>query len=179
MRLALQTYNLDVQYKKGALMHIADALSRAYLKTTEGAQMESCDIRALETVDHEEYIQIEPPKQDVFREQIAADGDIQELIRVIKSGWPEKKECPPAVQPYYDERSEYIESQGLVFRVEQLAVPLSLRKDMLTQLHSSHIGIGGCVRRAREILYWPRLCFTLYNLSNVPSSTGPRGASTA
>ena len=67
------------------------------------------------------------------------------------------KKCLPAVQPYYDERSELIEWQGLVFRGEQLVVALSLRKDMLSQLHSSHIGIGGCVRRAREILYWPRM----------------------
>ena len=37
MRLAPQKYNLDVQYKKGTLMHIADPLSRAYLKTTDGA----------------------------------------------------------------------------------------------------------------------------------------------
>ena len=86
MRLALQKYNLDVQYKKGALMHTVDALSRAYLKTTDGAQTEFCEIRAHETVDHEEHIEIEPPKRDVFREQIAADGDIQELIRVIKRG---------------------------------------------------------------------------------------------
>jgi len=28
---------------------------------------------------------------------------------------------------------------------------------MLNQLHISHIGIGGCIRRAREILYWPRM----------------------
>ena len=28
---------------------------------------------------------------------------------------------------------------------------------MLTQLQSSHIGIEGCVRCAREILYWPRM----------------------
>ena len=28
---------------------------------------------------------------------------------------------------------------------------------MPTQLHSSYIGIGGCVRCAREILYWPRM----------------------
>ena len=122
-------------------------------------------------------------RQNVFREQIAADGDIQELLRVIKPGWPDKKKCPPAVQPYYDERSELVESQGLVFRGEQLVVPLSLLKDMLIQLHRSHIGTGGCVRRAREILYWPRmrnkrLCFALYNLSNIPSRTGSRGAST-
>ena len=28
---------------------------------------------------------------------------------------------------------------------------------MVSQLHSSHIGIGGCIHRAREILYWPRI----------------------
>lgn len=157
MRLALQKYNLEVQYKKGTLMHIADALSRAYLETTDGAQTEFCEIRALEMVNHEEYIRVEPPKRDVFRQRVAEDADIQELIRVIKQGWPEKKNCPPAAQPYYDERGELIESQGLVFRGEQLVVPVSLRKEMLNQLHSSHIGIGGCVRRAREILYWPRM----------------------
>ena len=84
-------YNLEVQYKKGTLRHIADALSRAYLKTTGGAQIEFCEIRALETVDHEEHILIEPPKRDVFSEQIAAHGDIQELNLVIKLGWPDKK----------------------------------------------------------------------------------------
>ena len=64
---------------------------------------------------------------------------------------------PPAVQTYYDKRNELIKSQGLVFRGKQLVLPLSLRKDMPTQLHSSHIGFGGCVRCAHEILYWPRM----------------------
>ena len=34
-------------------------------------------------------------------------------------------------------------------------VPRAMRTDMLNQIHSSHIGVGGCLRRAREILYWP------------------------
>ncbi|KAJ7374814.1 hypothetical protein OS493_005166 [Desmophyllum pertusum] len=46
--------------------------------------MELCEIRALETVDHEEHLPVDPPKRDVFREQVAADPDIQELIVVIK-----------------------------------------------------------------------------------------------
>ena len=126
-------------------------------------QTEFCEIRALEAVNHEEHIQIEPPRRDVFHEQIAANGDIQELIPVIKLGWPnkkkwpDKKKCPPAVQPYYDERSELIESQGLVFHDKQLVLPLSVWKDMLTQLQGSHIGIEGCICCAREILYWPRM----------------------
>ena len=37
-------------------MYIADALSRAYLMTTDGAQTECCEISVLEMVNHEEYI---------------------------------------------------------------------------------------------------------------------------
>ena len=150
-------------------MYIADALSRVYLMTTDGAQTECCEIRALEMVNHEEYIRVEPLKRDVFWQRVAEDADIQDLIRVIKQSWPDKKKYPPppaAVQPYYDVRGELIESQGLVFRGEQLVVPLSLRKDMLNQLHSmrSHVGTGGCVRRALEILYWPRMSAEIRDL---------------
>ena len=67
MRPALQKYNLEVQYKKGSLMYIADASSRVYLMTTDGAHTECCEIHALEMVNHEEYIRVEPPKRDVFR----------------------------------------------------------------------------------------------------------------
>ena len=34
-------------------------------------------------------------------------------------------------------------------------IPKVLRRDMLERIHSSHIGIEGCLRRARECLYWP------------------------
>ena len=106
-------------------MHIANALSRVYLKTIDGVQMKFCEIHVLETVDHEEHIQIEPPKRGVFHEQIDADGDIQELIRVIKLGWPDMKKCPLAVQPYYDKRNEFMKSQGLVVPGKQLVLPTS------------------------------------------------------
>jgi predicted Fe-S protein YdhL (DUF1289 family) len=36
-------------------------------------------------------------------------------------------------------------------------VPSSLRKEMLQQIHKFHIGIEGCLRRAREVIYWPRM----------------------
>lgn len=31
------------------------------------------------------------------------------------------------------------------------------RQEMLPRIHSSHIGIERCLRRARECLYWPRM----------------------
>ena len=102
MRLAL-----EVQYKKDSFMYIADALSCAYLMTTDGAQTEYCEICALEVVNHEENIRVEPPRRDVFRQCVAEDADIQELIWLA---WQEK--VLPCVQPYYDEWGELIESQG-------------------------------------------------------------------
>ena len=75
-------------------MYIADALSHAYLKTTDGAQRELCEIRALETVDHKWHIPVEPPKRDVFCEQIAADADIQELTVLSSKGGPTRKSAP-------------------------------------------------------------------------------------
>ena len=38
---------------------------------------------------------------------------------------------------------------------EQIVIPLGLRADMKTAVHSSHIGIDGCLKRAPECLFWP------------------------
>ena len=61
MRMALQNYSLDIQYKKGRLMFIADALSRAYRHTTEDAQHDSSEVHALREVQHEDGLSIAQP----------------------------------------------------------------------------------------------------------------------
>lgn len=37
----------------------------------------------------------------------------------------------------------------------RLVEPTSLRKEMLKQIHRSHTDMEGCLRHAREVLYWP------------------------
>ena len=88
----------------------------------------------------------------------ADDPEMQLLIGAIHKGWPlRQKDCPAELVPYYDSRSELVGDGGLVYRGERLVVPQSLRADMFKEIHRSHIGIGGCLRRARELLYWPRI----------------------
>ena len=36
-------------------------------------------------------------------------------------------------------------------------VPLALRKELIEVAHRTHIGIQGCIRWAREALYWPHM----------------------
>ena len=46
---------------------------------------------------------------------------------------------------------------GLVFKGEWLVVHESAREEMKAKIHASHIGIQGCLSRAREVIYWPRM----------------------
>lgn len=91
-----------------------------------------------------------------MKKSAADDPDLQELRNVIQCGWPESKaELVPCLIPYYDSRDELTVQGDLVFKGHQLVVPRCLRKEMMEVIHASHIGIEGCIRRARESLYWP------------------------
>lgn len=36
-------------------------------------------------------------------------------------------------------------------------IPKSLHSSILDKIHSSHIGVEGCLRRARDCIYWPSM----------------------
>ena len=158
IRMALQNYSLNIHYKKGRLMFIADALSCAYRLTTDDAKHDSSEVRALREVQHDDGHSVSPKRLQEFKRVTAADPEMQLLISGIHKGWPlHRKDCPAQLVPYYDSRGELVEDSGLIYRGERLVVPHSLRADMLKEIHRSHIGIGGCLRRAQELLYWPRI----------------------
>ena len=138
-------------------MYIADTLSRAYRDTTEWAQHDTSEVRALEEIDHSDGLSISPSRLEQFKQSTAADPVMQGVITAIKTGWTEnRKKCPPELTPFYNNRSELVEDNGLVYLGERLVVPATLRKEMLHQIHRSHIGVEGCLRRAREVIYWQR-----------------------
>ena len=58
---------------------------------------------------------------------------------------------------YYDVRDELTVQDSLVFKGPLIVIPNTLRKEMIELVHSTHIGTEGCLRRARDIMYWPRM----------------------
>ena len=42
-----------------------------------------------------------------------------------------------------------------MFRGEIVIIPKCMQSEMLHTIHSSHLGVEKCKRRARDILYWP------------------------
>ena len=125
--------------------------------TSDDAQHVSSEVRALREVHHTDGLSVSPKRLEEFKLRIAQDPEMQLLTSQIQKGWPSsRKECSSPLIPYHESRSELIEENGLVFRGERLVVPPSLRTDMLKEIHRSHIGMNGCLRRARELLFWPR-----------------------
>ena len=39
----------------------------------------------------------------------------------------------------------------------RVIIPKSMRPEMLVRIHSSHLGAQSCLRKARDVLYWPNM----------------------
>ena len=61
---------------------------------------------------------------------------------------------PIFTRQYWPLRDELHIIEGLVFRGETLVIPPSMRHELLTKLHESHLGIEKCKASARPIMYW-------------------------
>lgn len=77
MLLRLQRYNLEVKYKKGPLMFIADTLSRAYLRETVPSE----EVKSLELVDHTENLRVTPSRLARIEQESAQDPVCNNLRR--------------------------------------------------------------------------------------------------
>ena len=91
-------------------------------------------------------------------EQIRAhtEADLSELKKLIQHGWPENKDqVKQEVRHYFNIHHDLTIADGVVLKGERIVIQRSLRKDVMKDVHSSHIGIEGCLRRARQSVYWP------------------------
>ena len=167
MLLRLQKFDLHVEYKKGSEMYLADTLSRAF-QVCKGTQKDAVEDvvyieemrgnteRELESINMIQYLPVSEETQALIQQATESDATLRELKSIIRKGWPPtREEASASIRDYFPFREELSLQNGLVFKGERLVIPTSVREDMLTKIHASHIGIQGCLRRAREVMYWP------------------------
>ena len=72
------------------------------------------------------------------------------------NGWPSQKSNTDLdLRAYYSVRHELTVQDGLLFKDCRIVVPIRLRKDIISSIHRSHQGIQGCIRIAKDTVYWP------------------------
>ena len=158
MLLKTQKYNLRINYKKGKGMFLADTLSRAYLPEVNSWHFS----QELEDIDHRISLPVSKARWQQIKHASADDSVLQQLRHTVQNGWPDsRKETPECLYPYFDFRDKLTVQGDLVFKGQKLVVPATLRKELMAVTHTSHIGVEGCIRRARDALYWPLMATEL------------------
>ena len=154
MLLQLQRYNFTLLYKPGKEMILADTLSRAYVKGTPDSDLEEDLVCAVSLV--MDNLPVSDPKLKAICDATEKDPTMTKLRDTIRHGWPEQRsETPQELRVYWNFREELSEAQGIILKGDKIVIPVSLRKEMLDKIHSSHLGMVKCKQRAKDVLFWP------------------------
>ena len=171
MLLRLQRYTFDLVFRPGSSLVLADTLSRAYPPadpsdkhlgtqfTEELAElMDDEQLQELRMVASQRTI-------DALHAAAIEDEEYSLLIQQIAVGWPTTSaELPAELRPYATFSDELIVSGGLVYKGHRVVIPRGARDDILQRLHASHIGINGCIRRARDTVFFPGITTAIKEL---------------
>ena len=148
MIMILYRYDIKLVYKKGQELHIADALSRAYLPETEE---ENAD-------ENFEVMSVMPVSQNRLQhilEEAKNDQECRELTDAIMNGWPNNsQDVSTQIRQYYAFRDEMTIEEGVIMKGHRIVIPRSLRAEYLEELHKGHCGAETTKRRARDTMYW-------------------------
>lgn len=160
MMLKIQCYDLDVKYKPGTELYIADTLSRAASETT----LDILDTYNINTIMKGK---VTDDRLDKLRDETSQDSHLRVLRETVLNGWPNSKsECNPYVESYWNYRDEITIDDGLLLKNDRIIIPVSSRKLILEQLHSGHLGIEKTRMRARDIVFWPCMNVDIADMIN-------------
>ncbi|XP_076050210.1 uncharacterized protein LOC143030874 [Oratosquilla oratoria] len=161
-------YRFQIKYLPGKRNSAADFLSRYpalcappdVIDEELANDMEAAVAAATVAVlDSDDQIALE---NSAVVQAAADDPDYQLLIAKVTAGdWhPQRAQELTCLRQFYGVRDRLAVSQGLVtYTYEQgavrLVVPAALRHRVAANLHASHQGLDGMLRRARQAVYWP------------------------
>ena len=155
MMLKLLDYQFKVTYKKGKELHVADTLSRAALK--DSFESQQSDVFRMELVEMDlKPSNVTADTLQRIRTETSKDPVLSILNSATMTGWPdERKSVPEEIRGFWSYREEMTADNGVLFKLDQIIVPSSLRAEMLRKIHKAHQGYDSSIRRARECLFWP------------------------
>lgn len=136
MLVQLKKYDIEVVYKPGKELHIADALSRAYDKNdkytgwSEEIESQICSVN---------YVNATKEKIKQLLEHTDKDEELKLLKEIILRGWPnDSKSINERIRPYIKRKSDLVIVDGLIFKNDQLVIPKQMRQDIINKVCTLH-----------------------------------------
>nr|XP_039272273.1 uncharacterized protein K02A2.6-like [Styela clava] len=160
MILRIHSYPLDVKYKAGKELFIADALSRAYDSSEYSSEKE-------EEIYDVNLLEYEDMKEDVYKtlvQETKNDSQMQSLYKIVQKGWSVKRsQVSQDVVEYWNYRDEITVCENLLLKGERIIIPTKLRPNILERVHIAHFGIEKTKSRARDSVFWPNIIWPNIN----------------
>ncbi|PFX12858.1 Retrovirus-related Pol polyprotein, partial [Stylophora pistillata] len=99
LMMRLTQYDVEIKYRRGPEMYLADTLSRAYLPQEHHPGKADQEVERIHSVN---FLSISEPQIQEIREETAKDPVLQTLKATILNGWPsQRKELPPELHEYF------------------------------------------------------------------------------
>ena len=104
-------------------------------------------------------------KLDRLRKNTAQDNQLTRLSHYINTGFPcDKKDLPTDLHEFWNHREELSIEFGLITCGNRIIVPKEIRAEMLQYIHERHQGKEGCLLRARNTVFWPKMTYDIQEL---------------
>ena len=102
LMMRLMQYDVEIKYRHGLEMYLADTLSRAYLLQTPTPGKSDEEVERIHSMN---FLPVSEPQIQEIRQETANDPVLQSLKAVILTGWPSERESlPSALHPYFSKR---------------------------------------------------------------------------
>ncbi|KAJ0179821.1 hypothetical protein K1T71_004412 [Dendrolimus kikuchii] len=154
--LRLQPYDLNVIYKSGKYLYIADTLSRAPLPDNTLLDLDSDIDLHINLIMSD--LTISQGKLQELQESITNDSMLSKIVYYCQNGWPEhKKSVNQSIKPYFSLKDKLHVLNNILLMCDKIVIPESMREYILKLVHEGHQGINSSIRLAKSTVFWPQM----------------------
>ncbi|KAF2887327.1 hypothetical protein ILUMI_18846 [Ignelater luminosus] len=162
MLLSLQKFQINLIYKPGKQLVLADTLSRANIKKT---YTEKLDLEAHVCIIGK-TVNITDERLTKLQEATNQDDELKTLKNYIRDGWLKSvNKLATNLKQYYKLKSEItIRANDLIYTNQRIIIPLPWKSKILQDVHTVHLGITKCIQRAKNSGSHPNINLQIENL---------------
>ena len=112
----------------------------------------------LENTNPMQALKLSPGRLEQLQRCTGQDAALQTLKTTILTGWPTQKEQVPInIREFCHYREELSVHNGVLFKGMRVVIPRVMRPEVMSKIHASHLGVEGCLCKARDTVFWPNM----------------------
>ena len=159
MLLKLQRCNLNVSYKQGKEMYIANLLSLTFNNGSQNltnSKVEYFHIfyQNLENINFTDYLNFS--NKNILRLQKETSKDF--LLNLLE----DIQDVLYNIQTFWTFQDKIGVQNGIIYKVWKVIISKSMQNEMLEKIHKSHLGIAASIQKAHDVMYWPNMLNILH-----------------